>query len=155
MVPLRVVVCFALLAAAAATNVNQCPGMDIPNLSENVQLSPCTKPPCRLKKGTNQSITIKFTPDKDLNEVKNGVSADIGGGVVVPFLGVDGNSICDKVFTENGDKASCPLKSGTTYLYKDSFPIYAIYPPIKVKVHWELKDDHGDITCFEVPARIV
>ncbi|CAH0690208.1 unnamed protein product [Spodoptera exigua] len=154
MVPLRAVVCFALLAAAAATDVKQCPGMDIPDLTENVQLSPCTKPPCRLKKGSNQSITIKFTPDKDLSDVKTGVTANVQG-LVVPFVGVDGNSICDKVFLENGDKASCPLKSGTTYLYKDSFHIYAFYPSIAVKVHWELKNDSKDITCFEVAARIV
>lgn len=37
-------------------------GNSIENLKDNVQLSPCKKPPCKLKKGTDQHITINFTP---------------------------------------------------------------------------------------------
>ncbi|PZC80876.1 NPC intracellular cholesterol transporter 2 [Helicoverpa armigera] len=156
MVALRVVVCFAVLAASAvATNVRQCPGKSIENLSDNVQLSPCQKPPCKLKKGTDQSITINFTPETDIKDVVNKVSADVAG-INLPFVGVDGNSICDKIFTESGEKASCPVKAGTKYTYKDSFPVYAFYPSLKVKVHWALSnaDTKSDFMCFEVPAQI-
>ncbi|CAG9789338.1 unnamed protein product [Diatraea saccharalis] len=146
-------VCLAFVALAAATDVQQCPGKSFQNLNENVVLSPCKKPPCRLKKGTNQHITVSFVPDKDLAQVKNHVVADVFG-IPLPFLGVDGNSICDKVFLENGDKASCPLKAGTKYMYKDSFPVHSVYPSVAVKVHWSIQENGDDIVCFEVPARI-
>ncbi|XP_049877707.1 NPC intracellular cholesterol transporter 2-like [Pectinophora gossypiella] len=155
MVPLSVLACFALLALAGATEVLQCAGENYENLSDNVQLSPCKKPPCKLKKGTDQHVVITFTPDHDIEEVKNHVSADVFG-VNLPFVGVDGNSVCDKLETENGEKATCPLKAGTKYIYKDSFPVLSFYPTIDVKVHWAITDTqkNKDVTCFEVKAKI-
>ncbi|RVE50087.1 hypothetical protein evm_005293 [Chilo suppressalis] len=102
---------FALLAAAVATEVQQCPGRSFENLSENVEVTPCKKPPCRLKKGTDEHISITFTPSTEVKDVVNHVSA-ITFGLPLPFVGVDGNSICNKVFLENGEKASCPLQAG-------------------------------------------
>ncbi|GBP24342.1 NPC intracellular cholesterol transporter 2 [Eumeta japonica] len=150
----------------------------IEGLKDKVQLTPCKRLPCRLKKGTTQHISITFTPGpdlpygflgfspgpcglkgppakskKDLEDLKTHVTADVFG-VPLPFLGVDGNSVCDKILTEAGEKAACPLKAGTQYVYKDSFPILAIYPNLDVKVHWALQDGAKDVTCFEVPARI-
>lgn len=81
------------------------------------------------------------------------MTADVFG-VPLPFIGVDGGSVCDKLQTEAGEKAACPLAAGTTYVYKDSFPVLAIYPSIEVKVHWALQDLDKDVTCFEVPAKI-
>lgn len=75
-------------------------------------------------------------------------------GVQLPFVGVDGASICDKVETESGEKASCPLKAGTKYIYKDSFPVLSFYPSIEVMVHWSLVNKGKDIICFEVPVKI-
>ncbi|XP_045776177.1 ecdysteroid-regulated 16 kDa protein-like [Maniola jurtina] len=149
---LSVVVC-SMLAVAAATDVQQCAGKSY-DLKNHVQLSPCKKSPCRLKKGTNQHITISFTPESDLDEPTNHVTATIAG-VELPFVGVDGVGICDKLENEAGEKASCPLKAGTTYVYKDSFPILSFYPSIEVKVHWALQHKNKDIICFEVPAKIV
>ncbi|CAG4953953.1 unnamed protein product [Parnassius apollo] len=94
------------------------------------------------------------TLKSDLEEITNEVKADVLG-VQVPFVGVDGNSICDKLFTESGEKAECPLKAGNKYMYKDSFPILSFYPTIEVNVHWALKSRDGEIICFEVPAKIV
>ncbi|CAB3245763.1 unnamed protein product [Arctia plantaginis] len=153
MVSIGVVVCFAVVAVAAATDVKQCAGKNIPDLSQNVQLIPCNKIPCKLKKGTDQHITIAFTPEKDVQTIKNHVTAQVLE-VNLPFVGVDGKSICDKIYTEDGAAAGCPLTAGTKYMYKDSFPVLAFYPSIKVKVHWELLDDKHDVTCFEVDARI-
>lgn len=154
MVPLSVVVCFAVLAVSAATDVTQCKGRDIPNLKNDVVLTPCKKLPCKLKKGSDQHITINFKPDKVIDNLVNRVTADVFG-VPLPFLGVDGMSVCDKIFNaEDGTKAECPLVAGTQYVYKDSFPVLAIYPSIPVKVHWSLKHGSDDLVCFEVPARI-
>ncbi|XP_059053218.1 NPC intracellular cholesterol transporter 2-like [Achroia grisella] len=156
MVPFKQVVllCSAILAVATATTVEQCPDKSIENLSENVHLSPCKKTPCLLRKGTNQHITVHFTPDKDISVVKNHVTAEVFG-VPLPFVGVDGNSICDKITTEDGEKASCPLKAGTKYTYKDSFPVLSFYPTISVKVHWALMAGKSEFMCFEIPVKIV
>ncbi|CAK1550521.1 unnamed protein product [Leptosia nina] len=149
-----IVVCL-FIAVAAATDVLQCPGKSIPNLKENVQLSPCKKPPCKLKKGTDQHITINFTPDEDITELRNNVIADVFG-VPLPFVGVDGIGICDKILTADGQKTSCPLKAGVNYTYKDSFPVLEIYPQIEVKVHWALVGKKEKVvTCFETPVKIV
>ncbi|CAF4911273.1 unnamed protein product [Pieris macdunnoughi] len=148
-----VVVC-CLLAFSAATDVLQCPGKNTENLKENVQLSPCKKPPCKLKKGTDQHITINFTPNEDVVELKNRVVADVFG-VDLPFVGVDGNSVCDKILTADGQKAPCPLKAGVKYTYKDSFPVLEFYPNIEVKVHWALISPKSEIICFETPVKIV
>lgn len=90
---------------------------------------------------------------EDVKEVNNNVVADVFG-VPLPFIGVDGSTICDKLETESGEKSGCPLKAGTKYVYKDSFPILAIYPSISVKVHWALKAGNKELACFEVPAKI-
>ncbi|KOB65463.1 Niemann-pick type C-2b, partial [Operophtera brumata] len=89
----------------------------------------------------------------DIPELKNHVTAELIG-IPLPFPGVDGSSIRDKVFSESGDPASWPLKAGIKYTYKDSFPIHSIYPTTQVLVHWALKDAGRDIVCFEVLARI-
>lgn len=92
--------------------------------------------------------------DEDLTDVKNEVTAKVLG-LDVPFIGVDGNSICDKLYTESGEKAECPVKAGNKYVYKDSFPVLTVYPSINTNVHWALLGrSNKNIICFEVPVRI-
>ncbi|XP_063367749.1 NPC intracellular cholesterol transporter 2 homolog a [Cydia amplana] len=153
MVPLSVVV-LSCLALAAATDVDQCPGgRTVETLRSDVVLTPCKKLPCKLKKNTRQHVTFKFKTDKEIKELKNHVQAEVFG-VPLPFVGVDGKSACDKLETEAGEKASCPLAADTTYIYKDSFPIESFYPNIEVRVHWALQSHGKDVACFEVPANI-
>ena len=154
MFPMRTVICVALVAAAAATDVLPCSSGSAEDLSKAVHLSPCKSVPCRLRKGTNQHIKINFTPDKDITNLKNSVEADVFG-VKLPFVGVDNVSICDKIYTEDDQKAPCPLKAGQNYVYKDSFPVLSFYPSIDVKVFWALKNGKEKVICFEMPARIV
>lgn len=93
--------------------------------------------------------------EKDEPDLTNHVVAEVFG-IPVPFVGVHGNSICDKVYAESGERASCPLKAGVKYMYKDSFPILSVYPEIRVKVEWALQDhENNNIVCFQVPAKIV
>ncbi|KAM3956565.1 NPC intracellular cholesterol transporter 2 [Aphomia sociella] len=155
MFPFREVVllCSVILAIDAAANVQQCPDRSIEGLAESVHLTPCKRSPCLLRKGSNQHITVHFTPDKDISVIKNHVTAEVFG-VPVPFIGVDGKSICDKIFTEDGEKAPCPLKSGTKYTYKDSFPVLDFYPTISAKVHWALLEGNNELVCFEIPVKI-
>ncbi|XP_013135790.1 PREDICTED: ecdysteroid-regulated 16 kDa protein-like [Papilio polytes] len=148
------VVVFAALALAAATEVQQCSEGPERVIASLVEIQPCKKLPCKLKKGTEQFITIEFTPDTDFHDIINKVSAHVFG-VNVPFIGVDGISICNKVFTESDEKAACPLKAGKKYIYKDSFPILSFYPTIAVQVRWALQSKNKEFICFEVPAKIV
>ncbi|EEB10864.1 Ecdysteroid-regulated 16 kDa protein precursor, putative [Pediculus humanus corporis] len=129
-----------------------------PALKQNnrVTLSNCEKPPCILKKKTTTTVDLKFTPKQDVNKMTNSVHALILG-VPFPFIGVDGENVCDKIYdAKSGDKTSCPLKAGNEYLYKDQFKILDVYPKINVNVHWALKNEKDqDVLCFEVPAKIV
>lgn len=85
--------------------------------------------------------------------MKNRVQAEVYG-VPLPFIGVDNQSVCSKLYTKSGEKVDCPLQAGTTYVYKDSFPILSFYPNINVKVKWALHDANKDVVCFTVPAKI-
>lgn len=76
-------------------------------------------------------------------------------GIQIPWIGVDGVSACGNIFTEDGQKAPCPLKQGERYIYRNKFDVLQIYPRIQTVVHWALKSGGKDVACFEVPVRIV
>lgn len=98
---------------------------------------------------------MKFTPDVDVKNLRTTVFANVLS-IPLPFIGVDGTSACDKVFAEDGEtQASCPLKAGETYVYKNSFPVLEIYPKLNLVVHWALTSNDQNIACFELPAKIL
>lgn len=94
-----------------------------------------------------------FVTETDVSDLRNRVTAEVIG-VPFPFIGVDGQSVCNKIETESGEKAGCPLKAGTKYRYRDSFPVYQVYPKLDTRVHWALQRDGKDLICFEFPAKI-
>ncbi|XP_017771237.1 PREDICTED: ecdysteroid-regulated 16 kDa protein-like [Nicrophorus vespilloides] len=135
---------------------SQCKGTkEIENFEDTVQVSGCRKNYCRLQKKTQTQLQMKFTPDKDVKSITNSVTADIAG-IPFPFIGTDGTNACNNVFEADGTtKASCPLKAGTEYVYKNVIDVLEIYPQLKVIVHWGLTTPSGEtIACFEVPAKI-
>ena len=76
-------------------------------------------------------------------------------GIPLPFIGVDGTSACENIYTEDGSqKLDCPLKAGETYLYKNQFEVLQIYPKLNLVVHWALTKNNKNVVCFEVPAKI-
>lgn len=123
---------------------------------KNVYISNCARNPCILKRRTYTTVKYTITPQTELHNVTNDVYARILG-LPFPFIGVNGTSTCGKYTVKGtGEKASCPLTPGRSYVYKDRFKILNIYPRLKLVVHWALKSPNGeDILCFEVPARIV
>lgn len=123
--------------------------------SEEVSLSSCETLPCKLKRKSSVSVEVKFSPEEDVQTLKNSVHADILG-VPFPFIGVDGNSVCGKIFdAKTGAKVECPLAKGGEYVYKDEFKVLEVYPKIKVVVNWSLRDQSNKaVACFQVPARI-
>ncbi|GJQ80222.1 hypothetical protein Trydic_g23797 [Trypoxylus dichotomus] len=153
--PILTVFFLSFIAYASAAIYQQCAnGKTVENLDEKISVSRCTKAPCRLKKGTQVDVTMKFKTDNDVKKIRNLVYANIAG-IPFPFIGVDNTSACPNIYEADGKtKASCPLKGGKEYQYKSKIDVLDIYPRIKVVVHWELVGDNGSVLCFEVPARI-
>jgi len=109
-----------------------------------------------LKRRTSTAIEMKFTPKRDFKTLKQDIQGIILG-VPLPFPGVYDTDACPFIYSEDGStKVGCPLKAGTTYLYKNGFKILPLYPTVDVVVHWGLKDKipGEDAVCFEIPARI-
>ncbi|XP_018319895.1 ecdysteroid-regulated 16 kDa protein-like isoform X2 [Agrilus planipennis] len=102
---------------------------------------------CTLKRNTDASVEINFTPKKDIDVVKavvHGILLDIP----VPFHLTNDNGCVNSGLT-------CPLKAGQTYLYKATLPVLKKYPQVTVTVKWELTDqDKKDITCTFIAAKI-
>lgn len=142
-----------LIEYALSTPVQTCSGGPHPS-SDKYTILECIKPPCKLKRNTNVSMELIFTPDEDADSVRNTVYAKIAG-IPFPFIGVDGTDACSKIFLPDGSKAGCPLKAGQEYLYKNSFKVLEAYPKLRVVVHWAITSrGNKDLLCFEVPARI-
>lgn len=101
---------------------------------------------CALTRGTDADITIKFSSkeeSKTLKAVVHGVIA----GVPIPFRLPQSDACKTGV--------SCPLESGESYTYSNKLSIKNSYPPLAVRVRYELKDDNGaDVICVEIPCKI-
>ncbi|XP_031846613.1 Niemann-Pick type C-2b [Nomia melanderi] len=143
-----------LIAVANATEVLKCGSGELYEDSNQIKISGCDKPPCKLKRGTKGTVEQKFVPNKDIESVTNSVSAAVLS-VPLPFVGVDGTSACENIFNADGTPAGCSLKKGVDYYYKREFPILPIYPTISMVIHYELKEGEQSIACFEVPAKII
>ncbi|XP_045453047.1 ecdysteroid-regulated 16 kDa protein-like [Melitaea cinxia] len=136
------------------TPSEQCPGEEFDNLHERIQVLPCGKSRCKLRKGTNTTVVFKFKPKNVVNELTNDVYAIIGG-LPLPFVGVAGVSACTQIkHADTGESAPCPLEPNKEYVYTNVFPILDVYPQVALRVHWALRDGNTDVVCFEVPAVI-
>ncbi|OXU21348.1 hypothetical protein TSAR_014637 [Trichomalopsis sarcophagae] len=144
-----------LIALTAATRVNECgSGKALPDTTQ-VQITNCDAPPCRLKRRTKVAIEQKFIPSQDVQSLKTSVHATILG-IPLPFIGVDGTDACGKIFNAaDNTPATCPLKQGTEYIYRNEFPVLPVYPTVALTVYWALKENEKPIACFEVPSRII
>lgn len=142
-----------LVSCVTSTPVQSCTGGPHER-SNDYTIGTCERPPCKLKRKSTINLELKFKPDTDLPSLKNDVHAKIIG-VPFPFIGVDGTSACGQIYLPDGTKASCPLKAGQDYVYKNSFEILEIYPKLKVNVHWALLGPNNkNVVCFNVPAKI-
>ena len=94
-----------------------------------VNITQCNEPPCMLKKGRQVTITQKFVTDHDVQNLVTSVYAIILN-IPLPFIGVNGKSACDKIYTLDGNRASCPVKKDQVYMYKNTFDILPSYPVV-------------------------
>lgn len=113
-----------------------------------VEVSKCNlnEASCILKRNTNATISITFTADEELSELKAVVHGIILG-MEVPF----------KLPNDDGCKDSgleCPLAADTEFKYTATLPVLKQYPKMDLKVKWELKADGKDVVCVIIPAKI-
>ncbi|XP_053608717.1 ecdysteroid-regulated 16 kDa protein [Plodia interpunctella] len=136
-----------LLASAQAKFYTDC-GSKLATV-QGVGVSGCADDAteCILKRNSNATISIQFTPSKDVKSL----STEVHGVIMnlpVPFPLPQPDACRD-----NG--LACPLKAGQVAHYQTSLPVLKSYPKVKVDVKWELKnEDEEDLVCVMIPARI-
>ncbi|CAG9788268.1 unnamed protein product [Diatraea saccharalis] len=136
-----------LIAGAQAKFYTDC-GSKLATV-QNVSVSGCepNSKECILKRNSNATICIDFTPSLDVKDIETEVHGVIMN-LPVPFPLPQPDACKD-----NG--LSCPLKANQEAYYKTTLPVLKSYPKVKVDVKWELKTESGeDLVCILIPARI-
>ncbi|XP_059045099.1 ecdysteroid-regulated 16 kDa protein [Achroia grisella] len=136
-----------LLASAQAKFYTDC-GSPLASI-EKIEVSGCNDDAkeCVLRRNTNVTISIEFTPSKDIDSLVTEVHGVIMN-LPVPFPLPQPNACQD-----TGLK--CPLKAGTKVSYKATLPVLKSYPKVKVDVKWELKtEEDEDVVCILLSSRI-
>ncbi|XP_053687364.1 NPC intracellular cholesterol transporter 2 homolog a-like [Sabethes cyaneus] len=113
-----------------------------------VEVSDCdlNESKCVLKRNSNATISITFSSEEDLSELKAVVHGVILG-MEVPF----------KLPNDNGCVNSgleCPLSKNTDLKYTATLPVLKQYPKVVVDVKWELKSANQEVVCVKIPAKI-
>ncbi|XP_068629124.1 ecdysteroid-regulated 16 kDa protein-like [Battus philenor] len=116
---------------------------------QKVAVSGCSEnaKECILKRNTNVTINLEFTPEKDIKSVETEVHGVIMN-LPVPFPLPQPDACKDTGLT-------CPLKAGQSVSYKSTLPVLKSYPKVTVDVKWELKNENDeDLICILIPAKI-
>ncbi|KAI2805325.1 Phosphatidylglycerol/phosphatidylinositol transfer protein [Blomia tropicalis] len=116
----------------------------------SITVSECqnTDSVCLLKRDTNVSISIQFTPTYNASSVQVVIKGEIGG-VPIPFV-VKPSEAC----TNYG--LVCPLKVNQMETFKLELPIKSIYPTIGVTIIINLMDEtNNSVSCLKFKAKIV
>lgn len=145
-----------LLALALTSNCLGVRGVEFENCGDSntignytlVEVSNCdlAQPACVLKRNSNATISISFTSDEEVAEMKAVVHGIILG-MEVPFKLPNDNGCVDSGLV-------CPLAKDTEYKYSTTLPVLKQYPKVAVEVKWELKSGDKDVLCVKIPAKI-
>ncbi|XP_034832814.1 ecdysteroid-regulated 16 kDa protein [Maniola jurtina] len=136
-----------LVASAQAKFYTDC-GSKLSSV-QSVGVSGCLEDAkeCVLKRNSNVTISVDFTPSVDIKSLETVVHGVIMN-LPVPFPLPQPDACKDCGLT-------CPIKAGTKSSYKATFPILKSYPKVKVDVKWELQNgEDEDLVCVLIPARI-
>ncbi|CAH4031672.1 ecdysteroid-regulated 16 kDa protein-like [Pieris brassicae] len=136
-----------LVASAQAKFYSDC-GSRLATI-QNVGVSGCSMDAksCILKRNTNVTINIDFTPSKAVTSVETVVHGIIMN-LPVPFP-ISQPDAC------KGNGLTCPLKAGEKQAYKTTLAVLKAYPKVSVDVKWELKTEAGEeLVCILIPAQI-
>ncbi|XP_065207069.1 NPC intracellular cholesterol transporter 2-like isoform X1 [Planococcus citri] len=141
---------------SSATRVQRCNSNEKDTIDNQVFISGCDEPPCKLQKNSTTNVEIIFEPGYDVSRLTTSVYAWVLS-IPFPYLGIDGTSACSNLSLRNGTPTNCPIRKGVQYVYKNAVEIKAIYPKVKVILHWALVDprNNANVFCFEVPVKII
>ncbi|KAG7510865.1 hypothetical protein JOB18_034015 [Solea senegalensis] len=112
-----------------------------------VDINPCPRQPCQLRKGQSYSVNVTFSSAVE-SQTSAAVVHGVVAGIPVPF----------PIPVEDGCKSGiqCPIQKQQSYHYLNSLPVKSEYPSIKLVVEWELRDDQKqDLFCIKFPVQIV
>ncbi|XP_066129687.1 NPC intracellular cholesterol transporter 2 [Saccopteryx bilineata] len=113
---------------------------------KEVNVIPCPVQPCHLQKGQSYTVNVTFTSYTQ-SQGSKAVVHGIVMGAAVPF----------PIPEPDGCKSgvSCPIEENKTYNYVTKLPVKSEYPPIKLVVQWELRDDKNQsLFCWEIPVQL-
>ena len=144
-------VCFIACVAvsAAQTTFINCTGETTVGtvVVTKVYIPGCTTPPCRIKRGTNATVTFYFTPTQDFDDLFVKVDGKIAG-ILINFPLPQGD-MC-KLGTTCPIKAKVPNQASFTVVVKSSYP--AITAPVYVFIDDTKSNKEG---CFEVELTLM
>ncbi|CAL8272608.1 unnamed protein product [Merluccius merluccius] len=140
-----VLVCAVALTCAEPVKYVDC-GSAVGKVSM-VDINPCPRQPCQLRKGQSYSVNVTFSSAVE-SQTSKAIVHGVIAGVPIPFA----------IPVQDGCKSgiACPIEKESNYHYVNELPVKEIYPSIKLVVEWELRDDDGkDLFCIEFPVQIV
>ena len=102
---------------------------------------------CDLRPGQNQTIEIKFAALQNSHTLQVRAFGIIGGRT--HEFQMKNRDVCRY-------DINCPMQKGNEYIYQTTIYIDPKFPRVSMVVKWELQDDnHDDVICIMVPAKIV
>ncbi|XP_055594651.1 NPC intracellular cholesterol transporter 2 homolog a-like [Uranotaenia lowii] len=113
-----------------------------------VEVSNCKPddPVCVLKRSTNATISITFTSEEEISDLK-AIVHGVVLGMEVPFKLPNDNGCVDSGL-------ECPLAKDVEHKYTTTLPVLKQYPKVSVEVKWELKSTDKEVLCVLIPAKI-
>ena len=112
----------------------------------SVEVIPCRREPCRLRKERDYTIQVSFTSlvqSQTSKALAYAITSD--GDHPIPV---------EEDACKSGLK--CPIQESSTYLYKTTLNVPPYAPTIDCDVQWKLLDDGGDnLFCIQFPVKIV
>lgn len=103
----------------------------------SVDVTPCDEDPCVFKRGSNETVTITFTPNEMVTEAK--IFAYGIRGIFHVRLPIGNPDACQ----DHG--LTCPLKSGVEVKLDYTAYVQESCPTGKFKVEALMKDQNGDV----------
>ncbi|XP_063402335.1 NPC intracellular cholesterol transporter 2-like [Mytilus trossulus] len=117
---------------------------------------------CKLKRGTDVSITTNFTSNVNTNKVTTVVHGILNGvaEVFLHLLSKDGeegvrfNGVTEDACISNVNH--CNITKGEIIHYTNTLPVDVHYPLLRLTVKWEIRDDqNNNLVCIKIPVEIV
>ncbi|XP_018044971.1 PREDICTED: protein NPC2 homolog [Atta colombica] len=104
---------------------------------------------CIFVRGTNASMSINFTPNKDISIINARVYGEIS------FLPIPFPLSQPDVCKDPNAGIKCPLHKDQEYHYTTTMFLQKSFPSVNVKIKWEFVNENNEkIVCIEFPAKI-